>query len=156
MPKATVTVRFKLPSDPTWLRRPAVLGTTGRVRSRYALSRIASAGTPASSPSATTTPSRFASRTARPPTSPPRDGSDALAKLRSICARLEAKKTTESLGLIVLDLEDENEKLKKKKDQASKTPLMTTPTMPKSAAPRRARERALLVKSEFLGAFKVT
>lgn len=36
MPKATLMVRFKRPSDPNWIRRPAVYGSTGRVRSGFA------------------------------------------------------------------------------------------------------------------------
>ena len=36
MPKATLMVRFKRPADPNWIRRPAVYGSAGRVRSGFA------------------------------------------------------------------------------------------------------------------------
>jgi hypothetical protein len=36
MPKATLTVHFKRPTDPNWIRRPTVYGSTCRVRSGFA------------------------------------------------------------------------------------------------------------------------
>ena len=45
MPKATLMVRFKRPDDTTWMRRPAAIGTTGRVKVGYAVFRDRSSGT---------------------------------------------------------------------------------------------------------------
>ena len=39
MPKATLMVRFRRPTDPDWIRRPAVYGSTSRVEPGVAVFR---------------------------------------------------------------------------------------------------------------------
>lgn len=151
MPKTTLMVRFKRAADSAWIRRPAALGSTGRVRAGYAVFRDRISGN--SHVEAIGENFAFEIRiedgsTTYQPAG--RNGADALAQLRRIAARLNAKKSSQSLGLVVIDPEEEQKKRTRLEDSfddyiddAEKRGALE------------AREQALLVKREFLRALSV-
>ena len=132
--------------------RPAVIGTTGRVKAGYAVFRDRSSGTTSIEPIGENFSFEIRVEDGSTSYQPAgRNGADALAKLRLIAARLDAKRNSESLGLIVLDPDKEQKKRVKIEDvfdeyidDAEKREAME------------AWENALLVKRNFLAAVPIT
>ncbi len=110
MPKATLMVRFKRPEDATWLRRPAVFGSTGRVKAGSAVFKDEATGRPAKSTSVRNSASRCASKTAQPATSQPAAPGRRAGQARKVLGRLEAKKAIANYGLVAVDPEKEKKK----------------------------------------------
>jgi integrase len=146
MPKATLMVRFKRPQDPKWIRKPAVYGSTGRVRSGFAEFkdpetrkkleieigenytydiRVENNGT-------TYEPAG-------------KNGADAEAKRLNAENRFKSKAESESLGFVVIDPTKE----KKKRLRLEDTFDDYIEQEEKKGASE-AREQAVLVKAEFL------
>jgi integrase len=151
MPKATLMVRFKRPSDSSWSRRPAAFGTTGRVRAGFAIFRDRAAGNMREEPIGENYAFEIriedGSTTYQPAG---RHAADAVAQFRRVAAKLEAKTTSEAVGLTVTDPEKEVRKRFRLEDtfedyidDAEKRGAME------------AREQAVLVKKEFLSAVSV-
>ena len=146
MPKATLMVRFRRPTDPKWIRKPAVYGSTGRVQSG-----VAEFKDPKTREKLTveigenyTFEVRVENNgTAYEPAG--RNGSDAEAKRLQIAAKLKSTAESEALGLVVIDPTKEKKKRLRLEDtfddyieQEEKKGAME------------AREQAVLVKAEFL------
>jgi integrase len=146
MPKATLMVRFKRPQDPKWIRKPAVYGSTGRVRSGFAEFkdpetrkkleveigenytydiRVENNGT-------TYEPAG-------------KNGADAEAKRLNAENRFKSKAESESLGFVVIDPTKEKKKRLRLEDTFDD---YIEQEEKKGAA--EAREQAVLVKAEFL------
>jgi integrase len=146
MPKATLMVRFKRPQDPKWIRKPAVYGSTGRVRTGFAEFkdpetrkkleveigenytydiRVENNGT-------TYEPAG-------------KNGADAEAKRLNAENRFKSKAESESLGFVVIDPTKEKKKRLRLEDTFDD---YIEQEEKKGAA--EAREQAVLVKAEFL------
>ncbi len=153
MAKATLMLRFKRPTDSVWMRRPAAYGTTGRVKTGFALfkdrqtgsTRIEDVGDNFS----------FEIRledgggTRYLPAG--KNGADADAKAKLLASRLEAKKRSEDLGFVVIDPLEESDKRPRLEDTFDDYIL--------DAEKRHAMEaweQACLVKREFLELVNVT
>lgn len=144
-------IRFKRPTDLSWLRKPAAIGTTGRVRSGYALFKDGKTGQVREEYVGENY--AFDIRIEDGATryeAAGRNGADALATLTRISARLNAKRTTEALGFVVIDPEGEQKKRLRLKDTFDD---YIRDTEKRGALD--AREQAILVKNEFLGAVPV-
>ena len=147
MPKATLMIRFRRPTDPKWIRKPAVYGSTGRVQSGFAefkdpknageklaveIGENYTFDVRVENNGATYEPAG-------------RNGSDAEAKRLRIAAKFKSKAESEALGLVVIDPTKE----KKKKLRLDDTFDDYIEQEEKNGA-MEAREQALLVKAEFL------
>lgn len=151
MPKATLMVRFKRPTDTSWKRKPASIGTTGRVRSGYAIFKDRKTGQMREEYIGENY--AFDIRIEDGSTgyeAAGRNGADALAMLTRIAARLEAKKTSEAVGLVVIDPEKEHKKCIRLTDAFDD---YINDTEKRGAM--EARGQAILVKKEFLCAVSV-
>ncbi len=152
MPKATLMVRFKRLSDTAWIRKPAVYGSTGRVKSGFALfkdiktgeSRVESIGENYS----------FEIRVEDGRTkyeSAGKNAAAAEAKRLQIEARFKARAISEAAGLVVVDPSSREKKRLRLDD--------TFDDYIEDAVKRgalEARDQAILVRQEFLRLVPVT
>jgi len=148
MPKATLMVRFKRPADPNWIRRLAVYGSTGRVRSGFAQFKDRTTGRIW----VEEVPDNYAfdiriedGRTTYKPAG--KNGADAEAQRVQAAAKFHAKTQAEAVGLEVIDPAIE-EKRKKKPRLADTFDDYIEYEFKRGAL--EAREQAILVKAEFL------
>jgi integrase len=152
MPKATLMVRFRRPSDPKWLRRPAVYGTTGRVKSGFAVFKdrksrklsVVDVGD-----SYTYDVRIEDGGTTYKPVG--RSAVDANAKCKTIAKKLSAKTQSQNAGLVVIDPEKERKKKVRLEDAFDD---YIQDAFGRDAL--EARQQAILVKAEFLAATGIT
>lgn len=152
MPKATLMIRFKRTSDPNWIRRPALYGSTGRVRpgivelkdpetgakcevdvgEKYTFDvRIENNGT-----------------TYKPAG---KNAANAEALRIQIAGKLQARSDSEAVGLIVTDPDETRKKRMRLADAFSD---YVEDAFKRNAL--EARSQATLVSAEFLASTNIT
>ena len=108
MPKATVMVRFKRPSYRNWIRRPAVYGTTGRVRSGFAEFKDPRTGQKAIEAIGENFTFEIRVEDGGTTYQPAgKKAADAEAQRLQIAAKLQARMQSEAAGLLVVDPTEE-------------------------------------------------
>jgi len=137
--------------DSCWLRRPAALGPTGGVKAGDPAFKDRISGNiridPAGEDYAFEIRIADGASTCQPAG---RDGADALAKLCRIAVRLEAIKTSESPGVVVIDPEKQEKRRVRLEDSFDDCIIDA-----EKRGAMEARESALLVKTELLSAVPV-
>jgi len=146
MPKATLMVRFKRPADPNWIRKPAVYGSTGRVRSGFA--EFTDPETREKWVEDIGENYTFDVRvedhgTTYEPVG--KNAVDAEAKRVKIAAKFKSKAASEALGLVVIDPTKEKKKRLRLEDTFD-----DYIEYEEKRGVNEAREQAILVKAEFL------
>ena len=152
MPKATPMVRFKRPSDSNWIRRPAVYGTTGRVRSGFAEFKDSKTGR--KSIESVGENFTFEIRVEDGGTTYKPAGkkaADAEAQRLQIAAKLQARIQSEAAGLQVVDPAEESRSRLRLADAFDD---YIEDALKRGAL--EAREQAILVKTEFLQLVSIT
>lgn len=152
MPKATLMIRFKRPSDPNWIRRPAVYGSTGRVRSGVAEFKDPETG----EKSEVDIGDKYTfdirvenNGTTYKPAG--KNAADAETLRVQIAGKFEARANSEAVGLIVIDPAEAEKKRVRLADAFD--------DYIEDAAKRNAleaRDQAILVKREFLATTQTT
>jgi integrase len=152
MPKATLMIRFKRASDPNWIRRPAVYGSTGRVRPGVAELKDPETG----EKSEVDIGEKYTfdirvenNGTTYKPAG--RNAADAEALRVQIAGKSQARSDSEAVGLIVID-PDENKKRRVR--LADSFNDYVEDAFKRNAL--EARSQAVLVSAEFLAATKTT
>lgn len=144
-------VRFKRTTDASWLRRPAVYGSTGRVKPGFVLFKNPKTGGALVEDIGDNYKFEIrvedGSTTYKPAG---KNATDAEAKRINIEAKLTAKKQSENAGLIVIDPSEKRKRLHL---------VDTFDDYIEDAFKRNAleaREQAILVKAEFLAFVPIT
>jgi integrase len=152
MPKATLMVRFKRPSDPNWIRRPAVYGTTGRVRSGFAEFKDPKTGRKSIEAVGENFTFEIRVEDGRTTYKPAgRKAADAEAQRLQITAKLQARMQSEAAGLLVVDPAEE---ARSRLHLADAFDDYIEDALKRGAL--EAREQAILVKAEFLRLVSIT
>ena len=151
MPKATLMIRFKRPTDSSWQRKPAAIGSTGRVRSGYAVFKDRETGQAREEHVGEryTFDIRIEDGATRYEAAGS-NGVEALARLTRVLARLKAQRASEALGLVVMDPEKQQKKRVRLRDSFDDY----IQDAEKRGASE-AREQAILVRNDFLRAVSV-
>jgi integrase len=152
MPKATLMVRFKRSSDKTWKRRPAVYGSTGRVRPGVAEFKDRTSGTI----SVEEIGGNYSfdirvqdgSTTYKPAG---KNSANAEAQRIKIASKLDARTQSETVGLVVIDPTEARVKRLRLDDKFDD---YIEDAFKRNAL--EAREQAILVKGEFLHLVSIT
>ena len=101
--KATLMVRFEGPSDPTWVRRLAVYGTTGRVCSGFAEFEDPKTGQKSIEAIGENFPFEIRVEEGGTTCKPAgKKAADAEAKRLQIAVKLQARMQTKAAGLLVV------------------------------------------------------
>jgi len=152
MPKATLMIRFKRASDPKWNRRPAVYGSTGRVRAGIAEFKDPETG----EKSEVDIGDKFTfdirvenNGTTYKPAG--KIAADAEALRVKIAGKLQARSDSEAVGLIVIDPDEAKKKRVRLADSFND---YVEDAFKRNAL--EARSQAVLVSAEFLAATKTT
>jgi integrase len=146
MSKATLMVRFKGPSDPTWIRRLAVYGTTGRVCSGFAEFEDPKTGQKSIEAIGENFPFEIRVEDGGTTCKPAgKKAADAEAKRLQIAVKLQARMQTKAAGLLVVDPAEEARGRLRLADAFDD---YIEDALKRGAL--EAREQAILVKAEFL------
>jgi len=152
MPKATLMIRFKRASDPKWSRRPAVYGSTGRVRAGIAEFKDPKTGEKSEVNIGDNF--TFDIRVEKNGTTYKPAGkiaADAEALRVQIAGKLQARSDSEAAGLIVIDPDEAKKKRVRLADSFND---YVEDAFKRNAL--EARSQAILVSAEFLAATKTT
>jgi hypothetical protein len=152
MPKATLMIRFRRPSDPKWIRRPAVYGSTGRVPAGVAEFKNPETGekSEVNIGDNFTFDIRVENKgTTYKPAG--KKAADAEALRVQIAGRPQARSDSEAVGLVVIDPDEAKKKRVRLADSFN--------DYIEDASRRNAleaRSQAILVSAEFLADTKTT
>lgn len=152
MPKATLMVRFKRPSDSSWIRRPAVYGTTGRVKSGFAEFKDPKTGRKWSEAIGENYTFEIRVEDGGTTYKPAgRKAVDAEAQRLQIAAKLQARMQSEAAGFVVVD---PTEGARNRVRLADAFDDYIEDALKRGAL--EARDQAILVHAEFLRIVAVT
>ena len=151
MPKATLMIRFRRPSDPKWIRRPAVYGSTGRVRAGFAEFKDPKTGerSEVDIGDKYTFDIRIENNgTTYKPAG--KIAADAEALRIKVAGKNQARSNSEAVGLIVIDPDEAKNKRVRLADSFKD---YVEDAYKRNAL--EARSQAILVSTEFLAATKI-